>query len=150
VTIVGDVCKRDVVYTGGETTVVAATKLMRRYHVGTLVVVEPVDGRRVPAGILTDRDIVMGIDALDLDPKAITVGDMMTRDLVTVREDSDLLQAAEIMRYKGVRRLPVIDRDGNLAGILSIDDLLGAMTEQMTQMARVLGREYEREVRIRN
>jgi CBS domain-containing protein len=112
-------------------------------------VVDEVDGKRVPAGILTDRDIVIGINALDLDSKALTVGDAMSAELVTVRADEGLLEAAEIMRYKGVRRLPVVDSEGNLAGIVSIDDLLESLTEEMSEMARVLGRERELEIRNR-
>lgn len=120
--------------------------MMRHYHVGTLVVIDETDGNRMPEGILTDRDIVIEIDALDLAPKAITVGDIMSSELVTVREDEGLLQTVKILRCKGVRRLPVVDRDGDLAGIVSIDDLLEALTEQMTAMARILGREREHEV----
>lgn len=149
-TAIGKICERDVVFiTTRSTTIQAAAKLMRHYHVGTLVVVDEMDGRRVPAGILTDRDIVIGIYALDLDPNAITVGDIMSPELVTVREDEELQQTVEIMRYKGVRRLPVVDREGGLAGIFSIDDLLEALTEQMTETARILGREHEHAVENR-
>ena len=143
---IGEICKRDVVCTTRNTTIQAAAKMMRHYHVGTLVVIDETDGNRMPEGILTDRDIVIEIDALDLAPKAITVGDIMSYELVTVREDEGLLQTVKIMRCKGVRRLPVVDRDGDLAGIVSIDDLLEALTEQMTEMARILGREREHEV----
>jgi predicted transcriptional regulator len=150
VTAIGDICKRDVVFiTTRSTTIQAAAKLMRHYHVGTLVVIDEMDGRRVPAGILTDGDIVIGINALDLDPKAITVGDIMSPELVTVREDEGLVQTVKIMRCKGVRRLPVVDREGGLAGIFSIDDLLEALAEQMTEMARIFGREREHEVQNR-
>lgn len=145
---IGDLCERQVVYTTRDTTIYVASKMMRQFHVGTLVVVDEAGGKRVPAGILTDRDIVIGINALDLDSKALTVGDIMSTELVTVRAEEGLLEAAEIMRYKGVRRLPVVDADGTLAGIVSIDDLLESLTEEMSEMARVLGR--EREIEIRN
>ena len=145
---INDICKRQVIVTSRDTTIHVAAKMMRQFHVGTLVVVDEALGKRIPAGILTDRDIVIGINALDLDSKAITVGDIMSSELVTVRTEEGLLEAAEIMRYKGVRRLPVVDSDGVLAGIISIDDLLESLTEQMCEIARVLGR--EREVEIRN
>jgi CBS domain-containing protein len=148
-TAIGEICERGVVYTRRDATVQVASKMMRQFHVGTLVVVDDVNGRRVPVGILTDRDIVISVDALDLDPKTITVGDIMSPELATVRAEDGALQAAEIMRFKGVRRLPVVDADGNLAGIVSIDDLLESLTEEMTEMARVLGREREHEVRSR-
>jgi len=146
---IGQICKREVTYAARDTTVQAASKLMRHYHVGTVVVVDDMAGRRVPIGIVTDRDIVVEVNAVDLNPNVITVGDIMAPELVTVREDEGLLQTVEIMRYKGVRRLPVVDHDGNLTGIVSIDDLLEALTEQMAEMTRVLGRERAQEVQSR-
>jgi len=145
----GQICNREVVFTTRDTTVQAAAKLMRQHHVGTVVVVDDANGRHVPVGIVTDRDIVIEVCAVDLNPNVITVGDIMAPELLTVREGEGLLQTVEIMRYKGVRRLPVVDQDGNLAGIVSIDDLLEALTEQMTEMTRILGREREHEAQHR-
>ena len=71
-TTIGSICERDVICTNSETTVQAAAKLMRHYHVGTLVIVDAADGRRIPKGIVTDRDIVVEVAALDLDPNVIT------------------------------------------------------------------------------
>jgi len=146
---IGQIFNREVVSAARDTTVQAAAKLMRHFHVGTVVVVDATGDGRVPVGIVTDRDIVIEVCAVDLNPNVITVGDIMAPELVTVREDEGLLQAVEIMRYKGVRRLPVVDKNGNLAGIVSIDDLLEALTEQMAEMGRILGREREHEVRNR-
>jgi CBS domain-containing protein len=66
-----------------------------------------------------------------------------------VREDEGLLQTVEIMRDKRVRRLPVIDRHGKLAGIVSIDDLFEALTAQMVEMARIIGLGREHEIQYR-
>jgi len=84
---IGQICKREVTYAARDTTVQAASKLMRHYHVGTVVVVDDMAGRRVPIGIVTDRDIVVEVNAVDLNPNVITVGDIMAPELVTVRED---------------------------------------------------------------
>ena len=146
---IGQICNREVVSAARDTTVQAAAKLMRHFHVGTVVVVDAGDDSRVPVGIVTDRDIVIEVCAVDLNQNVITVGDIMAPELVTVREDEGLLQTLEIMRYKGVRRLPVVDKNGTLSGIVSIDDLFGALTEQMAEMARVLGREREHEIQNR-
>lgn len=145
----GEICSRDVVFARRDTTVQAAAKLMRHYHVGTVVVVDETNGKRKPVGIVTDRDIVIEVDATDLDPEVITVGDIMVQELVTVRESEGLLETVEVMRYKGVRRLPVVDAEGNLVGIVSIDDLLEVLSEQMTEMTRILGREREHETQNR-
>ena len=141
----GEICSREVVYATRDTTVQAAAKLMRHYHVGTVVVVDETNGRRMPIGIVTDRDVVVEVSAVDLNPNVITVGDIMAPDLVTVREDEGLLEAMEIMRFKGVRRLPVVAREGALVGILSIDDLLEVLAEEMTGMTRIVGRERAHE-----
>ena len=141
----GEICSREVVYATRDTTVQAAAKLMRHYHVGTVVVVDEMSGGRLPIGIVTDRDVVVEVNAVDLNPNVITVGDIMAPDLVTVREDEGLLEAMEIMRFKGVRRLPVVDRAGGLVGIISIDDLLEVLSEEMTGMTRIVGRERAHE-----
>jgi CBS domain-containing protein len=145
-TTIGTLCSREVVFATREMTVAAAAKLMRGHHVGSLVVVAELNGgKRVPLGIVTDRDIVVEIVAMELDPGVITLGDIMAEPVVTAREEEGVLEAMEIMRYKGVRRLPVVGRDGQLVGILTIDDLLEVMAEQLGELARVVKRELTRE-----
>lgn len=148
-TTIGTICERDVICAGSETTVQAAAKLMRHHHVGCLVIVDQSDGRRVPVGIVTDRDIVVEVSALDLDPNVITIGDIGTPELEVVREGEGLLETVEIMRFKGVRRLPVVSEGGELTGIVSIDDLFEALTGQMSETARILGRERQHEMQAR-
>lgn len=146
---IGEICNRDVVFANRDMTVQAAAKLMRRYHVGSLVVVDDVSGKRVPAGIVTDRDIVIEVDAVDLDPKVITVGDIMGPDLVTVPDSQGALETVEVMRFKGVRRMPVVDREGQLVGIVTIDDLLEVLAEELTDLTRIVSREQAREAQTR-
>ena len=107
------------------------------------------DLNKYKAEFVTDRDIVVEVNAVDLDQRVITVGDIMVPALVTVREDEGLLESMEIMRYKGVRRLPVVDSEGRLAGIVSTDDLLGVIHEQLGGMARILERQREHELQNR-
>ena len=145
-TQVGEICSREVVFGTRETTVAAAAKLMRHHHVGSLVVVEQLNGgKRLPVGIVTDRDIVVEVTALELDSGTITVGDIMGDALVTARESEGLLETMEIMRYKGVRRLPIVGGDGQLIGIVTIDDLLEVLAEQLTELARIVSREQAHE-----
>ena len=150
-TTIGEICNREVVFATRDMTVAAAAKLMRHHHVGSLVVVDQLNGgKRLPIGIVTDRDIVVELTAMDLDPATITVGDIMGPELVTAREGEGLLGAMEIMRYKGVRRLPIVGADGRLVGIVTIDDLLEVLAEQMTELARIVGREQAREAAARS
>lgn len=149
-TTIGGICIRDVVFTTRDTTVAAAAKLMRENHVGSIVVVEQMNGgKRLPVGIVTDRDIVVEVIAPGLDSETITVGDIMAAELVTVRESEGLLETMEIMRYKGVRRIPVVDAEGQLVGIASIDDLLEVLAEEMTELAKIVARERAHEAQAR-
>ena len=141
----GQICRREVVCAARDATVQSAAKLMRQFHVGTVVVIDEMKRRRMPVGIVTDRDVVVEVNAVDLNPNVITVGDIMAPGLVTVREDEGLLEAMEIMRVKGVRRLPVVDRAGGIVGIISIDDLLEVLSEEMAGMTRIVGRERAHE-----
>jgi CBS domain-containing protein len=147
---IGEICSRETVFTTRETTVATAARLMRHHHVGTLVVVEEMNGgRRVPVGIVTDRDVVVEVMATGLDPNAITVGDIMVQDIATARESEGVLETMQIMRYKGVRRLPIVDKDGQLVGIVSFDDLVELLAEEFSELAKVVAREQARETASR-
>jgi CBS domain-containing protein len=120
------VCQRAVVTVRRSEEVTRAAQLMREKHVGYLVVVEPdaVSGFAHPVGVLTDRDIVVGVLAVEVDPKAVRVGDVMSADPVTVLESEALEVALRKMRESGVRRLPVVNGRRELVGILATDDVL--------------------------
>lgn len=146
---IGEICNREVVFVNRDTSVQAAAKLMRHYHVGSLVAADDIAGKRMPVGILTDRDIVMEVDAMELDPQVITVGDIMSSELITVPESEGILETMEVMRFKGVRRLPVVGGDGQLVGIVTIDDLLGILAEELTDLTRIVSKEQAREMQGR-
>ena len=149
-TTIASICNRSVAFTTRETTVVAAAKLMRHGHIGSLVVVEQMNGgRRIPVGIVTDRDIVVEVIATGLDPAVITVSDIMEPELVVGRESDSVLETLEIMRFKGVRRLPTVDRGGQLVGIVTVDDLLEILAEQLNELATIVAREQSHEASAR-
>jgi len=106
-------------------------------------------GKRVPVGIVTDRDAVVEVMATGLDPNVITVGDIMGQELVTARENEGVLETMQIMRYKGVRRLPIVGKAGELIGIVSIDDLLEVLAEELSELAKIFAREQARETTAR-
>ena len=144
---IASICNRSVAFTTRDTTVAAASKLMRHGHVGSLVVVDQLNGgRRVPVGIVTDRDIIVEIVATGLDPAVITVGDIMSTELVTARETDEVNEVLRAMRTKGVRRMPVVDAEGQLAGIVTVDDLLETVAAQISDLAGAVAREQAREV----
>jgi CBS domain-containing protein len=99
----------------------------------------------VPLGIVTDRDVVVEIVAPGLDPKVITVGDIMLPHLASIEEDADIFDAIKLMTSKGIRRLPVIDNYGSLVGILTLDDLLLMMAKEFFSIAMLLSNEQKNE-----
>lgn len=146
----GEICVRDVVVATRDTTVTEAAKLMRQQHVGSLVIVDRTEeGLRVPLGIVTDRDIVIEVTATELDPATITVGDIMPAEVVTVRGDADVHDALQVMRRKGVRRLPVVTGDGRLIGLVALDDLLEHVAAELSELIKVIEREQAREAKAR-
>ncbi len=145
----GELCTRIVVFAERDMELAEAARLMREHHVGTLVVVEDAPKGRVPVGMLTDRDIAVGILAGGVDPRSLRVGEVMTEKPVTIRESDDVLDALRMMRSRGVRRLPVTGEGGVLVGILSLDDLLEAVAEQLAELARAIAVERAHEARAR-
>ena len=142
---IGKVCNREVVFIHAQASVPEAARLMREYHVGDLVVIKEKTGKRVPVGIVTDRDIVLEVIAEGVDMDDVSVGDIMSDKLVTAREGDGLLETIKLMRAKGIRRLPVVNDDNELVGILSVDDLIDLFSEQIVDLARLIAREQGRE-----
>ncbi|HEX6446585.1 MAG TPA: CBS domain-containing protein [Streptosporangiales bacterium] len=116
---VGDVMTQGVAYIPPSTTLTIAARMMRDNDVGDVVVAD--DGR--VRGMVTDRDIVVRAVAEKLDPDATTVGEICSEDLTVVHADTPVPDAVQKMRDAAVRRLPVVDEDGNAQGFVSIGDL---------------------------
>jgi len=142
---ISEICNREVVIVQPNDTALEAAQVMRQHHVGDVLVVEDRGGRRVPVGIVTDRDLVVEIMAPQLDPAAITVSDIMVPELATVKENAGLFEAIEYMHAKGVRRLPVVDDNGGLIGILTLDDLIELLADEMAALSRLVRHEQKRE-----
>lgn len=146
---VGEICSREVVFAGRNDSVAQAARLMREHHVGSVIVADERDGKRFPVGIVTDRDIAIGVVALGLDPERRNVEGIMPAELVCVRDTDGLGRAVALMRAQGARRLPVIDGAGALAGILSADDVLEILSQELYCLAGMVarGERFEREQR---
>lgn len=144
---IGEICTRQTVVAPQGTSVHQAVKLMRQYHVGDLIVTDHVNGK--PIGIVTDRDIVIEILAQDLDPSGISVDEIMSQDLVVVQEREGVFETVEKMRVKGVRRMPVVNVEGNLVGIVAVDDLIEILAEELGALAKLISREQKHEAELR-
>ena len=125
--------------TGIETStpVVEAAQLMKSEDIGSVPILE--SGRLV--GMLTDRDIVVRVVAEGKDAQATSAGDIASRDVVTIDPQQELDEALRLMAQHQVRRLPVVEEDGRLVGILAQADVAavgddtstGQMVEQISQ-----------------
>ena len=147
---VGDICNRNVVVAPKTEGVIDAAKRMRMAHVGDVVVVEERQGRHVPIGIVTDRDIVVIVVAGDPDHiHYLDLDDMMTDDLVTAHEHDSVESAVARMQEHGVRRLPIVDAAGALIGILTMDDLMRHFGEQQGRLVELMASEQRRERQFR-
>ncbi len=146
---IGEICSRDVVLAHRQMSVREAARLMREYHVGALVIVEETGEGRRPVGVLTDRDIAVGIVAKGLDADALRVDEVMAPELVTAGERDGVAETMELMRAKGVRRVPVVDARGLLVGIVTADDFVELMAEELNALARMIQREQRRESQTR-
>jgi len=142
---IGTICNHEVITVRRDATLLQAAILMRQYHVGDVVVIEDHIGKSVPVGIVTDRDIVIELVATELDYKVITTGDIMTSKLTVIHESAGILEAIQLMSAKGIRRLPVVDSNGRLVGIITLDDLMLLLAKEFGALTKLISREQKNE-----
>ncbi|MGI9302249.1 MAG: CBS domain-containing protein [Gammaproteobacteria bacterium] len=139
--VVGKICNRRVVTAGKESSIREAICLMRDEHVGDVVVVEARNHGQAPVGVLTDRDVVVGLLAQGVDLDAVSVGDVMSDEIEVAEEKDEVADTIKLMRYKGFRRMPVVDEEGTLVGIITLDDIVDLLAEQLRELTGVIPRE---------
>jgi CBS domain-containing protein len=142
---IGEICSREVyIFEAGEPLANAVGEMMKR-HIGAIVVVETEPNRVRPVGIVTDRDVIRGQVSLKKELSGLTLRDVMTSAPLMVSEASGIPEAIERMRARGVRRAPVVNDSGDLVGIVSLDDLLPIVAEELGALARLVGNQARRE-----
>jgi CBS domain-containing protein len=115
----------------------AAGRRMREQGVGSLVVV---DGKTRPVGIVTDRDLMLRCVADADDADDVRVAQVMSTPVVTARETMPIEDILSQMSASGIRRVPVVDDEDSLVGILALDDVLDLLSEEVTTIGRLLSR----------
>lgn len=128
-----------------ETAALIVAQLMRRHHIGALVVVDALEKTR-PVGIVTDRDLVLELMAESLDPAVFTAGDIMSVDLVLASPEMDAMEAVQLMKQHRLRRLVITDAQGRLVGIVTMEDVLELLTQELANLATALAGARDREV----
>jgi len=141
----GELCIREVVTALPEDTAESAACQMREGHVGDLVVVNARDGRNLPVGIVTDRDLVLKVIAVGRQPAEVRLEQIMGQVLVTVDEHTEISAVLDGMKENGVRRMPVINAEGGLIGILTYDDMVEWFAEELAAMVTLVHKEQRLE-----
>ncbi len=146
---IGEFCNREVVIIGREANALEAAQLMRAHHVGSVVIVDSLTGARKPVGVLTDRDIVVELVAKQVAPESVKVGDMVTGSVATISDSAGVYDTLHFMREHGFRRMPVVDQQGHLIGIVTLDDYLALLAEELNELAKLVAREQNLELKRR-
>lgn len=132
---IGKICSRIVATAGPEESVEEAARRMKEYGVGTLIVAGQ---HRHPQGILTDRDIVVRCLAESRSPTGTRVSEIMSSPVRSGHEAMPVDEALESMQAMGARRLAVTGDDGELVGVLSLDDVLGVIVRDAERVGAIL------------
>ncbi|MEQ8856586.1 CBS domain-containing protein [Gimesia sp.] len=134
----GRICTREVDLVDQNESVQVAAERMNSRNVGTLIVL---DEESHPIGMLTDRDLALRVVGKGRDAIETTVWDIMTRFPCNISEETSIEAALTKMRSGGFRRLPVVDQEGKLIGVLTLDDILELLCEEFTEIRKLIHKE---------
>ena len=146
---INECCNIGVVCCEADSSISNVAALMRKHHVGDVIVVKNNGSARVPIGIVTDRDIVIEAIALQLDADAFLAEDLMSTPIVTVAEDAGFIETLRLMRNHRVRRMPVVNADGTLFGVVTTDDIMNFLALELSMMTSTIVEQPMQEGRLR-
>lgn len=128
-----DMFQKEVVTVGPEATIGQTARKMKEEQVGAVVVVE----EHKVAGIVTDRDVALAlaVEGVEIDAP---VSDIMTKNVVTIWDDQGVFNATQYFVGRDFRRLPIIDRQDNLVGMVTTDDLFALLTRELFNVSKAL------------
>jgi CBS domain-containing protein len=133
---IGSLFSNQVVTATPRDSLAKVARLMAEHNVGTVVLTE---GDR-PVGIVTDRDLALGMGVERSSPE-VPAQEVMICPVTTIGEHEGVFQATQYMRQNSVRRLVVVDERGRLAGIVSLDDLLLLLSRELDNLAQCVRQE---------
>ncbi|GIL18069.1 MAG: CBS domain-containing protein [Oligoflexia bacterium] len=140
---ISDLCSRELVCVERGTSLRSAAQLMKKKHVGGVVIVEA-NGKKKPVGILTDRDIVLSVVAEDI-PLSSRVESVMTGNVIKVQQEEGIATVVDKMEREGVRRMVVVDAAGNACGLVSSDDILQLVAKELNGIGKLFEKQIENE-----
>lgn len=135
---IGYICTRNVVVAEKDISIREVGLLMRDKQVGCVVILEDVEFLKKPIGIITDRDIVLRVLLKDLNVDETKVADVMTSQIVTIQEMASIQNSLEFMRLEKVRRVPVVNSQDELVGIVTANDIIENITDELHELSRLI------------
>jgi CBS domain-containing protein len=141
--ILEKITNRNVVTIPEGATMEVAAKTMRDQHVGCVVVVQEKGLRKIPIGMITDRDIVVSTSAFGIAPNTVYVRDVMSATLVTARKNDSFNHVLMLMKEHGVKRIPVVDSEGALLGIVTTHELMSVLADELNVLLKVTERQHQ-------
>lgn len=130
------ICQTDVITVDKRSTLKHVSEVMQEKHVGSIIVTEGFNGKKIPAGIITDRDIALALGSSPR-PQEIRVEQIMQSQPITVKTSEGIYETIVKMRENGIKRMPVVLEDGSLFGIISADDMLTLMGEEINNLSKI-------------
>jgi CBS domain-containing protein len=140
------ICQRDVDLIDLDESAWAAAERMHQRAVGSLIVL---NHHHQPLGMITDRDLVVRVMAPEKSPRTTRVRDIMTTPVKTLLESASIEWALAVMHDNEIRRLPVVDGEGKLVGVLALDDILSVLAKEFHEIGRLLNRQTPRAAIVR-
>jgi CBS domain-containing protein len=141
--ILEKIANRNVVTIPEGATMETAAKTMRDQHVGCVVVVQEKGLRKIPVGMITDRDIVVSTSAFGIAPNTVYVRDVMSATLVTARKNDSFNHVLMLMKEHGVKRIPIVDSEGALMGIVTTHELMSVLADELNVLLKVTERQHQ-------
>ena len=133
-------CRKPLVKVAPDTQIIEACALMEQNNVGSVVAEE--NGKL--CGILTDRDIALRVTGAAKDPRLTLVKDIMTADPIRISADKDLLALTALMRAYHVRRVPIVNGFDSALGIVTLDDVIAQLGDEMAEIGKAISEEFPR------
>lgn len=141
---------KDVVCIGEDESLEEAARLMREHHIGNVVVVEERNGKSKPVGVITDRDLAIETLGQGVRADDLSVGDIMSRSAATAKESDDVFTMIKTMKENGVMRLPLVDEDGSVTGIVTARKIADALVRALCDISDISSKQHENEKAVRH
>jgi CBS domain-containing protein len=126
-------------------TIQSVCKIMHENHIGSVIIVrKEIDGNR-PLGIITESDIIHKIGSVELFTTQTPVRELMSNNIISIKPRNTISDAIGIMHGNNIRRLPVIDNDGKMVGIITDKDILKAIARNSSIASAYISREFDLE-----